>query len=137
MAENETKTILNCSSREFLKQMNAVKHDAEKFIRATKINEIQRSGVDIPDDASDEEKAKLRKKAIIEKWETIFNVCFSENCDLTYSLIAKLCFTDVETIEQWTPTQVSEMLILLLADSRINDFFTALSVWGLLNLEER
>lgn len=135
MAEAEKngtmKTLMDCTSTEFLVQANKIKGDVENFIKVTKIPDIRRQRIDIDSKATDEEKAAAEKQRVEKIWDEIFKATFVENPELTIDIIAKMCFTTVDEIEKLSPTEITNLAILLLGNQRINDFFSALSVWGL------
>lgn len=136
MVEKEPmKTLMNCTSTEFLKQANLIKYDVAEFVRATKINDILREGLKLSDDMSDEEKAAAEKKHLGDKWDKIFKVCFVENSEITMKVISGACFTTVDKLEELSPTEITSLAILLLGSQRVNDFFMALKVWGLFDTE--
>lgn len=127
----ERKTMLNCSNIEFIKQANAIKGDVEKFVAVTGINKIRAEQIKYEGSETEEEKEQLQKAFAHKKWDKILVACFAENTDLTMKLIAKMCFTTVEELEKMTPQELEATAVLLLADSRINDFFISLKVMGL------
>jgi len=129
--KQETKTMLNCSNIEFIKQANAIKSDVERFVKATKINEIRSEQLTYTGKETDEEKAELQKKFAHEKWNKILTACFVENTDITMDIIAKMCFTTAAELEKMQPQELEATAVLLLADERINNFFISLKVMGL------
>lgn len=129
------KTLADCSNLEFVQKANEIKGDVEKFLRATKINEIRREIAPLTGKESDEEKEQIIKAFNRQKWDRIFKRCMVEHADLTYNLIAKMCFTTREEIEQMPPWEFQATAIILLGDRRVNDFFTQLRLWGLLDTD--
>lgn len=135
-SENEPmKTLINCTSTEFLKQANLIKNDVAEFVKATGINDIRRESVKLSGTETDEERSQVEKKIIKEKWDKIFTASFVKNPDITAKVIAGMCFTTVDIINKLSPTEITNLAILLLGDTRINDFFIALKVWGLFDTE--
>lgn len=128
---SEMKTLMDCTSTEFLVQANLIKSDVEEFIKITKIPEIRRQRIQLTGKETDEEKAAAEKQHVERIWNDIFKATFIENPKMTIDIIAKMCFTTAEEIEKLSPTEITNLAILLLGNQRINDFFSALSVWGL------
>lgn len=130
------KTLINCTNIEFLTQANRIKSDVEAFLKETGINDIRRKKTAYSGKETDEEKKALEKKRVEDIWNEIFQATFVERPEMTVDIIAKMCFTTSDEIEKLSPTEITNLAILLLGNERINDFFTALSVWGLLDTEK-
>lgn len=130
------KTLINCTNIEFLTQANRIKSDVETFLKETGINVIRRKKTEYSGKETDEEKKALEKKRVEDIWNEIFQATFVERPEMTIDIIAKMCFTTPDEIEKLSPTEITNLAILLLGDRRINDFFTALSAWGLLDTEK-
>ena len=129
------KTLANCTNMEFVQKANEIKVDVENFLRATKISDIRRETAKLTGKESKEEKDKIIKEFSQQKWNRIFMTCMSEHTEMTYNLIAKMCFTTREEIEKLSPWEFQSLAIILLGDERINDFFTQLKLLGLLNTD--
>lgn len=130
------KTLINCTNIEFLTQANRIKSDVEAFLKETGINDIRRKKTVYSGKETNEEKKALEKKRVEDIWNEIFQATFVERPEMTVDIIAKMCFTTSDEIEKLSPTEITNLAILLLGNERINDFFTALSVWGLLDTEK-
>ena len=128
---SEMKTLMDCTNTEFLVQANKIKGDVEKFLRATNITEIRRQRIVLSGNETEEEKKAAEKQHIEKVWDDIFKATVIENTEMTMDIISKMCFTTVEDLEKLSPTEITNLAILLLGNQRINDFFSALSVWGL------
>ena len=130
------KTLINCTNIEFLTQANRIKSDVEAFLKETGINDIRRKKTVYSGKETNEEKKALEKKRVEDIWNEIFQATFVERPEMTVDIIAKMCFTTSDEIEKLSPTEITNLAILLLGNERINDFFTALSAWGLLDTEK-
>ncbi len=128
---SEMKTLMDCTNTEFLVQANKIKGDVEKFLKTTKISEIRRQRIELTGNETEEEKKAAEKQHVEKVWDEIFKATFVENTEMTMDIIAKMCFTTHAEIEKLSPTEITNLAILLLGNQRINDFFSALSVWGL------
>ena len=135
LVKKDIKTLINCTNLEFVQKANEIKTDVENFLRVTKINEIRRETAPLTGKESDEEKEKAVKAFNQDKWNRIFKICMTEHTEITYDLIAKMCFTTREEIEKLPPWEFQMIAILLLGDQRVNDFFTQLKLWGLLDTD--
>lgn len=130
-AKQEMKTLINCTNVEFLTQATKIKADVEKFIKETRIPELRRQRMPLTGKESEEEKAAAEKQRVEKIWDDIFKATFVERPEMTIDIISKMCFTTPDEIEKLSPTEITNLAILLLGNQRINDFFSALSVWGL------
>jgi hypothetical protein len=129
------KTLANCSNMEFIAKANEIKGDVENFLRVTKINDIRKEVAPLTGKETDEEKEKIIKDFNHSKWDRIFKACMTEHTELTYDLVAKMCFSTREEIEALSPWEFQLTAVILLGDSRINDFFTGLRLSGLLDTD--
>ena len=45
-----------------------------------------------------------------------------------------MCFTEPAEIDELKPYELHNLLFLILSNERLNDFFTSLQLWGLIDL---
>lgn len=125
--------LTNCSTADFMKNAYKLRELVERFESATKINEIRSENRPIKDGETEEEKATNEKNFVHQKWSKMLIACFSENYDLTIELLAEVYFTTPEEICKCEPFELNNLLLKVLSDARVNDFFTSLRLWGLID----
>jgi len=124
MAENEKKTLLNCTTKEFLKTLNSLRHDIAKFFEQTKLDEIIYKTIDVPEDTPEKERGELLVKKYNERMDKVIETCFcAENIDITFELLAKMDFATVEDIEKLGDMEVVSLLMKYMTSSRTMSFF--------------
>lgn len=125
--------MANCPVDEFMQHAYTLRTDVEEFIKYTDLVAIRAEKAPISDDMTEEEKKVTISKHVRDKWERILEASFGENREKTFEIMAKMCFTEVETIKALQPYELNNLALTLLSNSRINDFFTSLRLWGLVN----
>lgn len=124
MAENEKKTLLNCTTKEFLTTLNSMRHDIAKFFEQTKLDEIIYKTIDVPEDMLEKERGELLVKKYNERMDKVIETCFcAENIDTTFELLAKMDFVTVEDIEKLGDMEVVALLMKYMTSSRTMNFF--------------
>ncbi len=124
MAENEKKTLLNCTTKEFLTTLNSMRHDIAKFFEQTKLDEIIYKTIDVPEDMPEKERGELLVKKYNERMDKVIETCFcAENIDATFELLAKMDFVTVEDIEKLGDMEVVSLLMKYMTSSRTMSFF--------------
>ena len=131
---DNVKTLINCTSKEFLKQINSIRGDLVEFFNKTKVHEIVYSSIKV-DETITEESAREKElsRLMSERYDKILNVCFGENIDLTYNAIAKMCFDNKEFVEGLAPDEVIQQLMSFLVNGRTMPFFITWKNSGLLS----
>lgn len=115
------KTLANCSTKEFLVKTNAIRHKAEKFIKAFSEINISSSYEKIKDvDRTDrKELLKVTYPLISE----ILDVCLEQDIDALFEIVAELTFSTVEEVEKLEPAEITDVIFELLSSKRVIDFF--------------
>lgn len=130
----EIKSLLNCNAREFLKRMNSMRIDLVNFFNATGLSKILNTR-DTVDGLEGEEKEKALNKIYAERYDNIISACFGDQIDLTYEILAKICFDNREYVESLDVPELVGLLMKILTNNRIISFFTTWTSMGLLNLD--
>lgn len=126
MSKN-TNTILTCDTKDFLRQMNAIRHDVERFFKDTGINTVIYNQPDIP--ADDKEREKKFLAIYNERFNKMVS-CFGANIEKTYALLTKMCFGDAEYVNGLNEMEVITLLMKMLTDKRVIPFFITLQPSG-------
>jgi hypothetical protein len=125
----------NCPQNEFMKHVYTLRHDVEEFVKLTGIARIRAEKTELTDDMTDEDQKKAITAHTHDKWDRILTACFGDNAEKTYEIMAKMCFTDVDVIKGLEPYELNNLALMLLSSPRINNFFTSLKLWGLVNTD--
>ncbi len=122
------KNLTNCNLKEFMIQTRLIKHHVEKWLTETDIMNIRKNLPEIPEDATDEERAEILKKQGMENASKMFDAIFDDHPDDTVLLIALLCFVPFSEIEDHPMTYYMESITEMLNDNKVWDFFISLAV---------
>ena len=124
MAENEKKTLLNCTTKEFLTTLNSMRHDIARFFEQTKLDEIIYKTIDVPEDMPEKERGELLVRRYNERMDKVIETCFcAENIDATFELLAKMDFVTVGDIEKLGDMEVVALLMKYMTSNRTMSFF--------------
>ena len=103
------KNLANCTPREFMVQTNLIRRSVEKWLKATDIMSIRKRTPklpEIPEGASEEEKAEVLKKrdellseAVMNNLFAMIDAAFDQHPDETLELLALLCFVPVNEVD--------------------------------------
>lgn len=118
------KTIANCTTIEFLKQANKIRHEVEKFLDVTGIMEIRKTAPVFNDtDTPEEKKEKLTKQAK-ENLNQILDECLEKHAEETVKIIGLACFKTQEEAEQMPVNELFNVAFELINSERVIDIFT-------------
>ena len=125
--------LMNCDIPRFMQTAYSIREIVERFDIATGINSIRSEKMDIIDGETEAEHAEREKRFINDKWSRMMASCFGDNYEVTVELLAKVYFTTPEEINNLQPYEINNLLLIMLSNMRIRDFFTSLKLWGLMN----
>lgn len=118
------KNIANCTTIEFLKQANKIRHEVEKFLDVTGIMEIRKTAPTYePNDTAEIKKEKLKKQAK-ENLSKILDECLENHTEETIKIIGLACFKTQEEAEQMPVNELFDVVFELIGNERVIDFFT-------------
>lgn len=118
------KNIANCTTIEFLKQANKIRHEVEKFLNVTGIMEIRKTAPTYePNDTAEIKKEKLKKQTK-ENLSRIFDECLENHTEETVKIIGLACFKTQEEAEQMSVNELFDVVFELIVNERVIDFFT-------------
>lgn len=127
------KTLANCTLKEFLKQANKIRHEAEKLFVAADIAEIRKRTVKFTGEETPEEKEKLITQQAKKNISDIIDNCLDRNVDLTVKVIGLMCFKTEKEAAEMEVTEFYDVAFELLTSQRVMDFFTKLVNSGLID----
>lgn len=125
------KNLANCTTVEFLRQVNKIRHAAEGFIKDTGILEIRRQKAVITDSMTDEEKNAVYKKQARVNLSDMLDACLDTNAEKTVEIIGLCCFKDTDESKDMEVSELLDVAFDLLGSQRVLDFFTRLMKSGL------
>ena len=102
------KTLANCSTKEFLVKTNAIRHKAEKFIKAFSEISISSSYEKIKDVDKNDRKELL--KVTYPLISEILDVCLEKDIDALFEIVAELTFSTVEEVEKLEPAEITDVI---------------------------
>lgn len=125
------KSIANCKPSEFLKQTNAIRHYAEKWIKATDIANIRKRLPEIPQGATEEEKKALLNKQSRENFSAMLDAALEDHPEETLGVLALCCFIPAEEADNYPMDHYIAALADLMESEAVMRFFTLLVRLGL------
>lgn len=120
------KNLANCKPSEFLKQTNKIRKSVSKWLTDTDIMNIRKRTSDIPDDATEEERARAKLEQAKKNTSAMLDAILDEHPDETLELLALLCFVEPENVDDHTITEYLEAFNELMNDKAVLSFFTSL-----------
>lgn len=127
------KTLANCTLKEFLRQANKIRHEAENLFVAADIAEIRKRTVKFTGEETPEEKEKLITQQAKKNISDIIDNCLDRNVDLTVKVIGLMCFKNEKEAAEMEVTEFYDVAFELLTSQRVMDFFTKLVNSGLID----
>lgn len=126
----QRKTMVNCTTAEFLRQSNKIRHAVSEYLAETKIIDIKKNKPVITDGMSDEEKKKAYREQAKKNISDMLDSALEKNAEATVRILALLCFIDdAEEAEKLEPFDVIDVLM----SERVLNFFTRLMQSGLID----
>ena len=124
------KTMANCTTAEFLRQSNKIRHAVSEYLSETKILEIRKNKPALKDGMSEEEKKAAYREQAKKNISDMLDNALEENAEATTRVLALLCFIDDEKeAETIDPFEVLDVLM----SERVLNFFTRLMQSGLID----
>lgn len=118
-----TKTLANCTLKEFLQQANRIRKDVETLFKAAKIKDIRKHLPVFKGDETPEEKAEIVKEQGKKNLSDILDACIEENIDLTVKVIGLMCFKSEEEASKMEVSEFYDVVLDLFNSKRVMDFF--------------
>ena len=117
------KTLLTCSIPEFLSQTMIVKGILDEWLEVTQFIEKLRYTPEYDDEATDEEKKAVRRKAFGEHLNAALNSALVDHPNLTAKLLCAMCFIPETDIDQYKPVDLFAPIKDMIADEELRNFF--------------
>lgn len=120
------KTIANCSLKEFLMQVNKIRHEVTELYDVMNVKEIRAKIPKLTGNETEEEKTQIIKKQMRENVSEILDNCLEKNVDLTVKVIGLCCFKSEKEAEKMEVSEFYDVVFELIGSKRVIDFFTKL-----------
>lgn len=129
----KTKTLANCTLKEFLKQANKIRHEVEDLFTVANIKEIRKNIPTFTGEETEEEKAEIIRQQGRKNISDILDNCLEKNVDKTVKVIGLMCFKTEKEAENMEVSEFYDVVFELLGSKRVMDFFTKLVNSGLID----
>lgn len=118
-----TKTLANCTLKEFLQQANRIRKEVEALFKAAKIKDIRKHLPVFKGDETPEEKVEMINEQGKKNLSDILDACIEENIDLTIKVIGLMCFKSEEEASKMEASEFYDVVFDLFNSKRVIDFF--------------
>lgn len=118
-----TKSLANCTLKEFLQQANRIRKEVEALFKAAKIKDIRKHLPVFKGDETPEEKVEMINEQGKKNLSDILDACIEENIDLTIKVIGLMCFKSEEEASKMEASEFYDVVFDLLNSKRVMDFF--------------
>lgn len=120
--------MANCSTVEFLKQSNKIRHAVAEYLDYTKTIEVWKKKPEFTEGMTDDEKKAAIKVQARKNISDVLDNVLDENAEATVRILALLCFIDdADEAAEIEPFDVLDVLM----SERVLNFFTRLMQSGL------
>lgn len=130
---NPKKTMANCTTAEFLRQSNKIRHAVSEYLDFTKILDIRKNKPVFTDGMTDDEKKAAIKVQAKKNISAMLDNALEENAEATTRILALLCFVDdAEEAEKLDPFELLDVIL----SERVLNFFTRLMRSDLIDMAD-
>lgn len=130
---NPKKTMANCTTAEFLRQSNKIRHAVAEYLDFTKILDIRKNKPVFTEGMTDDEKKAAIKEQARKNISAMLDNALEENAEATTRILALLCFIDdAEEAEKLDPFELLDVIL----SERVLNFFTRLMQSGLIDMAD-
>lgn len=122
--------MANCTTAEFLRQSNKIRHAVAEYLDYTKILDIRKNKPVFKEGMTDDEKKAAIQAQARKNISAMLDCALEDNAEATTRILALLCFIeDAEEAEKLEPFDVLDVLM----SERVLSFFTRLMQSGLID----
>jgi hypothetical protein len=118
------KNLSNCTTMEFLRQINLIRHKVSELYNVIDVAGIRKLMPEFKGDETPEEKEKMRQRRGMDNLSIILDKCLDENLELTVEVIGLMCFKTKEEAAQMEVEELFDAVYDILSSKRCADFFT-------------
>ena len=125
--------MANCTTAEFLRQSNKIRHAVAEYLDFTKILDIKKNKPVFTDGMTDDEKKAAIRAQAKKNISAMLDNALEENAEATTRILALLCFIDdAEKAEQLDPFELLDVVL----SERVLNFLTRLMQSGLIDMAD-
>lgn len=125
--------MANCTTAEFLRQSNKIRHAVAEYLDFTKILDIRKNKPVFTEGMTDDEKKAAIKVQARKNISAMLDNALEENAEATTRILALLCFIDdAEEAEKLDPFELLDVIL----SERVLNFFTRLMQSGLIDMAD-
>lgn len=125
--------MANCTTAEFLRQSNKIRHAVAEYLDFTKILDIRKNKPVFTEGMTDDEKKAAIKEQARKNISAMLDNALEENAEATTRILALLCFIDdAEEAEKLDPFELLDVIL----SERVLNFFTRLMQSGLIDMAD-
>ena len=129
--KKETKTLANCTTAEFLRQTNKIRHAVAEYLDYTKILEVRKNKPALTDDMTEDEKKAAMNAQAKKNISDMLDIALEDNAEATTRVLGLVCFIDdAKECENLDPFAVLDVIL----SERVLGFFTRLMQSGLIDM---
>lgn len=130
---NPKKTMANCTTAEFLRQSNKIRHAVAEYLDFTKILDIRKNKPVFTEGMTDDEKKAAINAQAKKNISAMLDNALEENAEATTRILALLCFVDdAEEAEKLDPFELLDVIL----SERVLNFFSRLMQSGLIDMAD-
>lgn len=125
--------MANCTTAEFLRQSNKIRHAVAEYLDFTKILDIRKNKPVFTEGMTDDEKKAAINAQARKNISDMLDCALEENAEATTRILALLCFVeDADEAAQLEPFDVLDVLM----SERVLNFFTRLMRSDILDMAD-
>ena len=125
--------MANCTTAEFLRQSNKIRHAIAEYLDYTKILDIRKNKPVFKDGMTEDEKKAAIKAQARKNISDMLDCALEDNAEATVRILALLCFIeDADEAAQLEPFEVLDVIM----SERVLNFFTRLMQSGLIDMAD-
>lgn len=131
------KNLTNCTPTEFLQQTNRIRKSVEKWLKLTDISNIRKETprlIDIPEDATEEEKIEIQaknKRLAAEQAKAnisrILDAAMEEHAQETLEILALAAFIEPKNVDDYPMSFYFKTFSAIISDEDTMSFFGLLT----------
>lgn len=118
------KNLANCTTIEFLRQINRIKNKTAELYKVIDVAEIRKLAPKFNGDETPEEITRMRQRKGLENFSLILDKCLEENVELTVEVIGLMCFKTKEEAAEMDVNELFDNVFEIFGSKRCVDFFT-------------
>ena len=123
------KNLANCTPREFLKQANRIRKDAEKWFSLTKVLEIRKRKPKL-DGLTEDEKTAALNEQMRENLSAVLDAALDAYPEETAELLGLCCFIEPEDLDNHKMSELIGAIAEIINNKEVLSFFSSLAKLG-------